>query len=98
VTWLRTLFRTSTAPKDLPLSSRVSTLEGDLLSVRAQLDGMHGSLRKLQGKIYRGISLGETVEKEAPPNDEAQPAHAPGQSDMFEKAALYRAAAQLRGR
>jgi len=90
--WLRTLFRTSEAPEDLPLSARVAQLEGDLLQVRAQCDAMHGSLRKLQGKIYRGVSLGETVEKEAPPGEEGPP------PDVFEKATLYRQAAKLRGR
>jgi len=93
ITWLRTLFRTSTDPRDLPLSSRVSQLEGDMLGVRAQCDAMHGSLRKLQGKIYRGVSLGETVEKEVPP--EAPESGAP---EPFDKADLYRRAAQLRGR
>jgi len=66
-----------------------------MLGVRAQLDAMHGSLRKLQGKIYRGGALGETVEKEVPlgehPGEQPKP-------DMFEKADLYRKAAQLRGR
>jgi len=96
VTWLRTLFRTSTAPEDLPLSARVAQLEGDLLSVRAQLDGMHGSLRKLQGKIYRGVSLGETVETDKPPNESVD--RPVDRGDVFEKALLYRQAAQLRGR
>jgi len=94
LTWFRTLFRTSTAPEDLPLSSRVAQMEGDLLQVRAQVDSMHGSLRKLQGKIYRGVSLGETVEKETPLRDDD-----PTQLNVFgEKADLYRRAAQLRGR
>jgi len=93
VTWLRTLFRTSTAPEDLPLSARVAQMEGDMLQVRAQCDAMHGSLRKLQGKIYRGVSLGETVEKEVP-----QPEAGAPQTDVFEKASLYRQAAQLRRR
>jgi len=96
ITWLRTLFRTSTDPRDLPLSSRLSTLEGDMLGVRAQLDAMHGSLRKLQGKIYRGVALGETVEKEGPPN---APDNPPGAAEVsYDKADLYRRAAQLRGR
>jgi len=93
--WLRTLFRTSTAPEDLPLSARVAQLEGDLLHVRAQSDAMHGSLRKLQGKIYRGVSLGETVEKEVPDAAAGVEQHV---GDVFEKAALYRRAAEIRGR
>ena len=93
VSWLRTLFRTSTTPEDLPLQARVAQLEGDVLHVRAQCDAMHGSLRKLQGKIYRGVSLGETVEKEVPPEDEAAPP-----KDVFAKGLLYQQAAKLRGR
>ena len=91
--WLRSLFRTSTNPEDLPLSARFAQVEGDMLNVRAQLDAMHGSLRKLQGKIYRGVSLGDTVESAEPPADD-NPTH----PEVREKAALYRAAAQLRGR
>ena len=96
LTWLRTLFRTSTAPEDLPLLARFAQMEGDLLQVRAQTDSMHGSLRKLQGKIYRGVSLGETVEPDKPPDDgHPAPPENPG---VFSKAALYQRAAQLRGR
>jgi len=93
VNWLRSLFRTSTDPNDLPLQARFAQVEGDLLNVRAQLDAMQGSLRKLQGKIYRGVSLGDTVESAEPPTNDS-PAH----PEVREKAALYRAAAQLRGR
>ena len=96
VAWIRTLFRTSERPEDLPLSSRVASLEGDLLAVRANLDAMQGSLRKLQGKIYRGVSLGDTVEVATPPEVAGEPSPAP--TNVFEKASLYRAAAQLRGR
>jgi len=91
-TWLRTLFRTSNDPDPLPLLARFAQMEGDMLQVRAQLDSMHGSLRKLQGKVYRGVSLGETVEKEAPPGEPGPP------PDIFEKGELYRRAAALRGR
>jgi len=95
LTWFRTLFRTSKDPEDLPLLARFAQMEGDMLQVRAQCDSMHGSLRKLQGKIYRGVSLGETVEKETPPAPEEGPTV---QRDIFEKADLYARAAQLRGR
>lgn len=99
VAWLRTLFRTSTNPADLPLSARIATLEGELLHVHAQLDTMHGSLKKLSGKIYRGVSLGDTVEAAKPPVEDGGPFPDPlTKIDVFEKAALYRAAAQLRGR
>jgi len=97
VAWLRTLFRTSTARDDLPMSSRVAQMEGDMLAMRSQLDAMHGSLRKLQGKIYRGVSLGDTVEKETPPEEQHDAAAAPGIEMFAEKSTLYKRAAQLRG-
>jgi len=95
--WLQSLFGTSDPKEDLPLSARVSQLESDLLNVHAQADAMHSGLRKLQGKVYRGVSLGETVDANPEPPTEAEaPESVP--ANVFEKASLYKAAAQLRGR
>jgi len=81
------------------LSSRVATLEGDLLAVRAQVDSIHTTTRKLQGKVYRGVPLGDTVDAVKPKVDaDAVPDSAGNGADIFDKAALYRQAAQLRGR
>jgi len=91
-----TWFRTSKPKEDLPMSARVAQVEGDVLAVHAQLDSMHTSLRKLQGKVYRGISLGETVEPEKPPADPME-GNAVDQS-YSSKSDLYQRAARLRGR
>jgi len=95
-------FRREKAPEDLPLSTRVSTLEGDVLSMRAQVDSIHTTTRKLQGKVYRGIPLGLTKDADPPPEppqDEKEviPME-PAPPTFRSKTDLYRAASHLRGR
>jgi len=92
-------FLPSSPKEDLPLSSRVSTLEIEMLEVRAYADRMFTTVKKLQGKVYRGVSLGDTVDETPPAEPIPQPEIGHGsQPDLFEKADLYRRAAQLRGR
>jgi len=94
--WFWTPFfarKKETAREDLPLQARVSTLDSEMLGMRADLDKVLTTVKRLQGKVYRGVQLGETAEAvtEAPGAAEVAP-------DLFEKADLYRRAAQLRGR
>jgi len=98
VGWFQSLFRTSTAAEDLPLSSRMLSMETDMLAVHAQLDAMHTMLRKLQGKVYRGVSLGETVDAAKPPGEPGMEAGNLVQEVAVSKSDLYKRAAQLRGR
>jgi len=95
-------FRRDTTPEDLPLSSRVATLEGDVLAMRAHVDSIHTTTRKLQGKVYRGIPLGLT--KDENPGEAAAPEEVkPTDSEVLQgrfrsKSDLYKAASYLRGR
>jgi len=82
-------------PESLPLSVRITQLEGDMLAVRATVDSMQTTTRKLQGKVYRGVPLGDTVDADPKP-DQEEPVAPP--VNVFEKGELYRRAAQLRGR
>jgi len=97
VGWFRSLFAPSTPIEDLPLSARIALLEGDMLQLHAQSDSMHTSLRKLQGKVYRGVSLGDTVEAAKPPADGGG-LEGNSVEVSTSKAELYRRASQLRGR
>jgi len=86
--------------ENLPLSARVSSLEAELLSLRALMDKMFTTTKRLQGKVYRGVSLGETTD-ETPPEGEATPdaPPPPGNSHVpFSKTDLYARAAELRRR
>jgi len=89
-------FRPSTEEVPLSMSARLATLESELLSVRATQDHTLTICRKLQGKVYRGVSLGDTVDAE--PQQEGPPQ--PDVSIGFtpEKQELYERAARLRGR
>jgi len=91
-------FRHRTPVEDLPLSTRIATLEGDVLSMRAQVDSIHTTTRKLQGKVYRGIPLGLTKE-ENPAEDAPKEVKAkePEPMPFRSKSDLYRAASYLRG-
>jgi len=92
MTLFSTLFRTKKTPESLPLSSRVATLEGELLAMRATVEALHAVTKRVQGKVYKSISMGEIedVSKEAPA---PEPAHQPTRGS---KADLYAAAARLR--
>jgi len=86
------------APEDLPLSTRVASLEGQMLSVLESSERTYGVVKKLQGKVYRGVQLGDTVDA-AP----AAPANAETPMEQMalpssSKLELYRAAARLKGR
>jgi len=91
---------TSKPPEPLPPLDRLDTLEADLLHVRASIDSLQGSLRRVSGKVYRGVALGDTSTPEvADPPSEAfdegvndPPEHAASKAD------LYQRAARLRGR
>ena len=96
--WFRRLFRPSTPAEDLPLSSRMLTMETDMLSVHAQLDAMHTMLRKLQGKVYRGVSLGETHDAVEPVVEPGLATGDTGPQNPFSKGDLYKRAAAVRRR
>jgi len=80
------------SPEDLPVMSRLSTVESDLLQVRGDLGKVLQTVKTLQGKIYRGVQLGETSEnvKEVPPAPMESLGFSPSKQD------LYAAAAKLR--
>jgi len=92
--------RRRTALEDLPLSTRVATLEGDVLAMRAQVDSIHTTTRKLQGKVYRGVPLGLTKDADPPElpqiENEVKPSE-PEPMPFRSKSDLYRAASHLRG-
>jgi len=90
--FLPRIFKSS--PERLRLSARVSTLEGDMLEVRQQADKSYGVLKSLQGKMYRGVQLGETVQ----PSEETPPPVMEPVGFSPSKQALYERAAQLRRR
>jgi len=82
--------------QDLPLSARLTTLEGDMLTMRAAVDALHTSNRKLSGKVYRGVALGDTTEANPPAEGpELVPEH---REPAGSKQSLYQRAAQLRRR
>jgi len=89
--------RHRTAVEDLPLSTRIATLEGDVLSMRAQVDSIHTTTRKLQGKVYRGIPLGLTKEENPDKPKEEVKEPEPQPMPFRSKSDLYRAAGYLRG-
>jgi len=88
--FLPRFLRPSRSP--LRVSARLASLEGELFDLRAELDGLKTPLRKLQGKVYRGVALGDTVEAvtedSPPPVEPVQFSHS--------KIELYRRAAELR--
>jgi len=93
--------RRRTPLEDLPLSSRVATLEGDVLAMRAQVDSIHTTTRKLQGKVYRGVPLGLTKDADpAPELPQSENEVTPEEQKPMpfrSKSDLYRAASYLRG-
>ena len=83
-------------PLALPLSARVSTLEGEMLHMHQSAERTYGVLKKLQGKVYRGIALGDTTEPEKS-DPEASEELVPPQPPMRSmKQELYRRAGELR--
>jgi len=90
---------TSGPPDPLPVLARLDTLEGDMLHVRASVDSLQGSLRRVSGKVYRGVALGDTISPEEPePAPDGVVEEAPGAPEHVLKQELYRRAAALRGR
>jgi len=83
---------------DLPLSSRLSTLESEMLDMRAQADAMYSIVRKLQGKVYRGVPLGDTVDVDPADTEKDSEPDQPFDGQPQSKADLYKRAAELRGR
>jgi len=87
--WFR---RKSTRP--LRMQARVSSLEIDLLDLRADLEGIKAPIRKLQGKIYRGVALGDTVEAapaaSSEPENPGEPPMSRNKADLYARAALLR--------
>jgi len=83
--------------QDLPLSARVVTLEGDMLAMRAAVDKNQSTLRRMSGKVYRGVALGDTADTNPAPPPEG-PELVPEHPDAVGKASLYQRAAQLRRR
>jgi len=78
----------------LPLQARVATLESEMLSMRESSERTYGTIRKLQGKVYRGVALGDTTEAApAPPESPDPEVH---QVIPLSKADLYRRASELR--
>lgn len=79
--------------RPLRMSARLSSLENDLLDMRADLDGLKTPLRKLQGKVYRGVALGDTVEADPAPTvdvEELPVPMKPGKADLYARAAQLR--------
>jgi len=59
------LFRASeddSEPEPVAPPKRLADLEGEVLDLRAQQDSMYTILKRMQGKIYRGVPLGETFD------------------------------------
>jgi len=84
-------------PDPLPLSARVASLEGDMLELREQGERQYGVLKKLTGKVYRGIQLGDTVDAGATvPADGNGEDLAPPPQFSTSKRELYQRAANLR--
>jgi len=84
-------------PDPLPLQTRVSTLESEMLSLHQSAERTYGVVKKLQGKVYRGVALGDTVDASpAPTVDVATEAENDVIPMSNSKADLYRRAAELR--
>ena len=81
------------------MHTRLAQLEGDLLAMRAQIDSIHTTTRRLQGKVYKGVQLGDTVDAVEPPgNGDSVPNSTGNPHDLSQKSELYRRAAKLRRR
>ena len=85
----------NTSDRDLPLRARVATLEGDVLEMRTLAERQYTQLRKLSGKVYRGVALGDTTEavREPPEADEApveQVVLSPNKAELYQRAAQLR--------
>lgn len=86
--------RSEPEPEPLPALQRLATLEADMYEVRAAIDSVQGTVRKLSGKIYRGVPLGDTVDANAATETDVGP---PQPVDPYAaKADLYRRAQALR--
>jgi len=86
--------RRETTPDPLPLQARVATLESEMLSMRESSERTYGTIKKLQGKVYRGVALGDTTEAApTPTEDVVSETH---QVMPLSKQDLYRRAAELR--
>jgi len=94
-------FSRKPASDPLPLQTRVHQMEVEMLEVRILCDRTLTIVKRLSGKVYKGIPLGDTVDAvEREGNGDAVP-NTPGFPDSLlsdEKQELYRRAAQLRGR
>jgi len=86
-------------PEDLPLSARIATVEGELLEVQTLLGKLLGTVKTLQGKVYRGVQLGETSSEHTDDPGPDLPRLEVGPGGMSGgKQDLYERAARLRGR
>jgi len=86
-------------PEDMHLWARIDALEADMQSVRSSINSTHSSMRRMSGKVYRGVQLGDTVNAEPePPTDAEINAEPNGIEYANSKAALYTAAEHLRRR
>ena len=94
--WFRSLFGTSESVEDLPLQTRVSTLESEMLSLHQSAERTYGVVKKLQGKVYRGVALGDTTEAAPTPSVDVVPEGNEVIPMSDAKADLYRRAAELR--
>jgi len=88
--------RRTREPDPLPLQTRVATLESEMLSLHQSAERTYGVVKKLQGKVYRGVALGDTVEAAPAPTVDvvSEPDGVIPMSDG--KQELYRRAAELR--
>jgi len=93
-----TSYFTSKPSDPLPVHTRLDTMESDMLHLRSAVDSLQGSLRKVSGKVYRGVALGDTVSPEAPPGSQEEPGPPEQQhhQQQLAKQDLYQRAAQLR--
>jgi len=85
-------------PEPLPLSTRVATLESEMLSMSQSAERTYGVVKKLQGKVYRGVALGDTVDAAPKPTVDVENIEtsngleimSPGKADLYKRAALLR--------
>jgi len=84
--------RAEPEPPPLSLQARVATLESEVLGLRELGDRHYTSLRKLQGKVYRGVALGDTkdVEEQVPPQPVEPVGFSPSKQELYQQAARIR--------
>jgi len=88
--------RKNSEPVDLPLSARLTTVEVDMLAMQRALAQILTTVKSLQGKVYRGVQLGDTTENAAPTGPEGNDELETPSTMIPSKQELYARAANLR--